>query len=410
MSDALPFPVPGPRPLDGYRVLDLASILAGPVGATLFAEFGADVIKVEMPGTGDILRKSSPGKDGHGFTWLSEGRNKKSVTLDLRKPQGQALLKRLVAVSDVVFENFRPGTLERWGIGYEDLKAIRPELIMVRVSGYGQTGPYHERAGYDRIGRGFYGVANLIGFPDRSPLRPGPSLCDYTTALFGAFGGVLALLFRERQPGQPGQYIDVALYESMFRFLEWTLPAYEATGLIRERTGNVVLAAVPGDAYPTGDDKWIMIACVGDRVFARCAEAVGRPEWQDDPRFSREAERIQTQNREEIESYVREWVAGQSQADALARLEKHGVPCGPIYRIDEIVADPHYAARENIVRYEHPEVGSVAVPNVVPKLSASPRAITSPPPALGQHNRDIYQGLLGLSEEELATLSAEGVI
>ncbi|HEX2173706.1 MAG TPA: CoA transferase, partial [Dehalococcoidia bacterium] len=360
MSDALPFPTPGPRPLDGYRVLDLASILAGPVGATLFAEFGAEVIKVEMPGRGDILRTSAPGKDGVGFTWLTEGRNKKSITLDLRRPQGQAILKRLVGVSDVVFENFRPGTLERWNVGWEDLRQVNPSLIMVRVSGYGQTGPYHERAGYDRIGMGFAGAANLIGFPDRPPLRPGPSLCDYSTALFGAFGGVLALLFRERRPDRPGQFIDVALYESMFRFLEWTLPAYSVTGQVRERTGNFILAAVPGDNFLTRDGKWVSIACVGDRVFALCAQAIGRPEWATDPRYQRQAERIK--NRADVDSYVTEWVASHTQAEVLAVLEEHGVPAGPVYRIDEIAADPHYAARENIVRYEHPRVGPVLDP------------------------------------------------
>ena len=396
------------RPLDDIRVLDIATFIAGPFCATLLAEFGAEVIKVELPRTGDPLRRfGSATECGETLVWLSESRNKKSVTLDLRTADGAALFKRLVAEADVVCENFQTGTLEGWGLGYETLSEVNPGLIMLRVTGYGQTGPYAPRPGFGRIANAFGGLAYLAGYPDRPPVTPGSAtLPDYMSGLFGAFGVLLALRVRERTGA--GQVIDIGLYESIFRILDELASAYDKFGFVRQRMGPGTVNAVPHSHYPTADGKWAAIACTNDKIFARLAELIERPEVAGDGCYGTIEQR--TAAREAVDQMVASWTGAQRLADVLERCRAAEVPCGPVYAIDEIFQDPHYRARENILAFEDDRLGRLAVPNVVPRLTETPGAVDWLGPALGAHIGEIFGNLLGLSEQELADLKDRGVI
>lgn len=395
-----------PLPLADLRVLDIGTFIAAPVAGTFLAEFGAQVIKVEMPGTGDIARQAGETVNGTSLWWTVEGRNKQSITLDLRKPQGQALLKELVKVSDILLENFRPGTLERWGLGWEDLRAVNPSLIMVRVSGFGQSGPYRHKAAYDRVAVGFGGLAYVTGFPDRPPTRPGFALADYLTACFATIGCLIALRWREKT-GQ-GQMIDLALYESILRVSENTIPLYDRLGIVRERQGNVNPAGAPSDHFPTKDGKWVTLFVASDDQFRRLAQAIGRAEWATDPRFATLQGR--RQYLAELNAQMAQWTSQHTLAETLAVLEEAGIAAGPIYSAEDICQDPHIQKRGFLVRVDDPTVGPVRIPGVTPRLSATPGSVRSPAPALGQHNGEIYGGLLGLSPEDLEHLAAEGVI
>src|SRR5271163_259403 len=392
--------------LQGCRVLDVASFLAGPFCATQLAEFGAEVIKVELPNVGDATRRFGTMTEcGDSLPWLSESRNKKCITLDLRKPDGVALIKRLAEQSDVLIENFQPGTMERWGLGWDVLSAINPRLIMVRISGYGQTGPYKDRPGFGRIGNAFGGLSFLAGYPDRAPVTPGSAtIPDYMAGLYGALGTLLALQAREKT-GR-GQIVDIGLYEPIFRILDELAPAFAYKGYVRQRMGPGTVNVVPHSHYPTRDGRWIAIACTNDKIFARLAEAMGRPDLAEAWGTLAARER----DRAAVDDTVGAWTVTMDRAGLMAVCERAQVPCGPVYSVDEIFDDPHYAARGNILRMQEPRVGELAVPNLVPRLTETPGKVNWLGAELGAHNEEIYQGRLGLSADDMRRLQASGVI
>jgi crotonobetainyl-CoA:carnitine CoA-transferase CaiB-like acyl-CoA transferase len=392
--------------LQGCRVLDVASFLAGPFAATQLAEFGAEVIKVELPSVGDATRRFGTMTDcGDSLPWLSESRNKKCITLDLRKPDGVALIKRLVEQSDVLIENFQPGTMERWGIGWDVLHQVNPRLIMVRISGYGQTGPYRDRPGFGRIGNAFGGLSFLAGYPDRAPVTPGSAtIPDYMAGLYGALGTLLALQARQKT-GQ-GQFIDIGLYEPIFRILDELAPAFQHKGYVRQRMGPGTVNVVPHSHYPTKDNRWIAIACTNDKIFARLAEAMERPDLGETWSTLAARER----DRAVVDETVGAWTARFDRGDLLKMCEASQVPAGPVYSIDEIFEDPHYAARENILQMIDPRIGTLAIPNLVPKLSDTPGKVNWLGAELGAHNDEIYRNLLGLDAAELRRLRDAAVI
>ena len=397
-----------PAPLEGIRVLDIATFIAAPFAGAALGEFGAEVIKIEKPGTGDSLRElGTPSPAGDTYNWLNEARNKQCITLDLRKPKGAEMFRKLVAQSDVVLENFRPGTLERWGLGYEELRRINEGLILVRISGYGQTGPKRELPGFARIAHAFCGLSYLTGQPDTPPLMPGSTtLADYLTGIYGAYGVLLALRVKERT-GR-GQVIDIGLYEPMFRFLDELAPVYAATGHVRERMGADTYNSVPHSHYPTRDGQWVAIACTNDKMFARFAEMIGRPELAAGDAFGKKEARVAA--REEMNRIVSEWTATLTRDEVVAACAGGGVPCGPIYSIADILSDPHYAARGDLVTMEDERAGPVTVPAPMPFLSATPGRLNHLGPALGAHNEQVYRERLGLGPKELEALKTEGVV
>lgn len=406
-SETRKSPGQGPRPLDGVRVIDLSTVLAGPHCATLLGEFGADVIKVELPGVGDSLRKFWPQYHGTALIWRVEARNKRCITLDMRKPKGQEIIRKLVKLSDVVVENFRPGTLERWNLGYEQLKEVNPGLIMVRVSGYGQFGPYKDKPGFGRIAAAYGGLSYLAGYPDRPPVIPGTaSIPDYLTGVYGALGAMMALRHRDRT-GQ-GQFVDIALYEPVLRILEEVPAAFHKMGIVRERLGTGAMNAVPHNHYTTRDGRYVAIACTNDTMFRRLAGAMGRDDLADDPRFNSNAQRIA--HREETDALVQEWVGSHDASEVIEILEKNEVPVTLIYSVADMFQDPQYRARENIISVEDPVDGEIKMCSVVPRLSLTPGRVDSTGPEMGAHNIEVYRDLLGYSEEELARMKSEGVI
>jgi crotonobetainyl-CoA:carnitine CoA-transferase CaiB-like acyl-CoA transferase len=396
------------QPLDDIKIIDVSSFLAGPFCSTQLAEFGAEVWKVELPEIGDALRRfGTITKNGDSLPWLSECRNKKSITLDMRTAEGARLMKQLVAKADVFVENFQPGTLEKWGLGWDTLKEINPRLIMVRISGYGQTGPYRDRPGFGRIANAFGGLSFLAGYPDRPPVTPGSAtIPDYMAGLYGALGTLLALQARHRT-GR-GQMIDIGLYEPIFRILDEIAPAYAYKGLVRQRMGPGTVNVVPHSHYPTKDGRWIAIACTNDKIYARLAVAMGQPELAQPESWGTLANR--ERDREKVDQHVGEWTAKHDRAELLRICEENQVPCGPIYSIDEIFEDPQYEARGNILKMQDERVGELPIPNLVPRLSDTPGSVNWLGPRLGEHNDEVFKGLLGLTDDELRRLAAEGVI
>jgi crotonobetainyl-CoA:carnitine CoA-transferase CaiB-like acyl-CoA transferase len=400
-------------PLAGIRVLDLGTRIGAPFAATLLADMGAEVIKVELPGQGDFMRTIGHFVDGYSLFWAVEGRNRKSVTCDLRKPAGQALAKRLVAHIDVVVENFQPGTLESWGLGYEALATINPGVILTRVSVYGQTGPYRNRPGLDRNGIAMGGLLYITGYPDRPPVRPGLIVSDYLTAVFNAFAIVSALYERDRraqETGQPprGQWVDLSLYESVLRIMEHTLASYDRLGLVREREGNRLKNSAPLDNWETKDGKYVCIIAAGDGLFPRLARAIGREDLLADPRFNTMA--LRAEHGEVINAIVADWCRAHSAREIQDVLERHEVPFGVAYSVADIFADPHVQARGDIATIEDPVIGPVRMQGVYPRFSRTPGAVRTGAPRLGAHNDEVYGELLGLSAEERATLARDGVI
>lgn len=393
--------------LQKLKVIDIGTMVAAPVAGTLMADFGATVIKVEQPDTGDTLRGLGPFLEDESLWWNVDGRNKKSITLNLRSPQGQDILKRLVAQADVLLENFRPGTLEKWGLGYEALAEINPRLVMLSVSGFGQTGPLAHRAGYDRIGLAFSGIMALNGYPDRPPVRIGTSMADYFTATLGAFAVMTALYHRDVNGGR-GQQIDLALYESMYRMTESLTSAYDRLGIVRQRTGNVHYGAAPGNNFETSDGRFMTLTCSGNAIFKRLCQAMQRPDMQEDPELATHAQRW---NRvEELNEIVGDWIKSTPVETVTEALDEQGVPYAIALTIADIIEHPHYAARENIVSVEHPKLGPIKMQGVVPRFSHAPARKVQPAPSIGQHNDDIYLKDLGMSAEEYATLKQEGII
>jgi crotonobetainyl-CoA:carnitine CoA-transferase CaiB-like acyl-CoA transferase len=397
--------------LDSVRVLDLATYLAAPVCATLLGEFGAEVIKVEQPRVGDDLRRlgRAAGPDAGGsYWWFVESRNKKSITCNLRDPEGQALIRRLVAESHVLTENFRPGTLERWNLGWEALSAIRRSLVMVRISAFGQTGPSRARPGFGRIAAAVGGLAYLSGYPDRPPVSPGtPTVPDYLAAVFGAVGALVALRHAERT-GE-GQVVDLALYEPVLRVLDDAIAVYGATGHVRERIGSGTESAVPHNHFLTRDERWIAIACTNDRMFARLLQAMERTDLTGDPRMTTTPARLA--HRALVDELVAGWVAARDAPDALAALEAAEVPSSLVASVRDLFEDAHVRARENIVSVALPLLGRLAMPGVVPRLTLTPGRIDAAGPSRpGEHNEEIYGERLGLSREALTRLAERGVI
>lgn len=389
--------------LRGVRVIDAGQIIAGPFAATLLGEFGAEVIKVEQPRVGDQGR----GGEIPSPEFAQNARNKKSITLDLRRPEGQALFKRLVAVADVVVENFRPGTLERWGLGYEELAAVNPGIVMLRVSGYGQTGPYRHKYSFDRIGMAFGGLTYVTGYPDRPPVRPGFFIADYVAGLWGAFGVLAALHHRDHTDGR-GQMIDVSLYEAVWRLSGPLAANYAAKGIVRERQGNTMPGVVPAEQFETADSRYLVLHAGTDRVFQRLCAVMDRPDLAADPRFARRSERVN--HATELHALIGAWVRERTLDEALAALEAGGVPASPVYSIADIFRDPHFAARENLIRVADRVLGEMVQPGVVPKLSHTPGTVDRGAPLLGEHNEEVYLGLLDLSPTAYARLCREGVI
>jgi crotonobetainyl-CoA:carnitine CoA-transferase CaiB-like acyl-CoA transferase len=399
---------PPAKPLTGLRVIDASTFIAGPFCATQLGEFGAEVIKVELPGTGEPMRAFGTRTDtGESLLWLSESRNKKCVTLDLRRPEGAAIFKRLARLADVVVENFQTGTLEGWGLGWEELRRENPKLVMVRITGYGQTGPYRNRPGFGRVANGVGGLSFLAGYPDRPPVNPGTATVpDYLAGVYGAFGALMAL--RARDTTGAGQVVDIGLYEPVFRILEELAPAFHATGFVRQRTGASIYLVAPHSHYPTKDGKWVAIACTSDKIFERLALLMGRPDVTGDGKYGTTRQRVTAI--EEIDAFVTEWTRQHTRDELIRLCEEGQVPCGPLMSIEDIFADPQYAARENICFARDPRVGELAVPNVVPRLTETPGSVEWLGPPLGAHNEEIYRGLLGLEQGEVDELARRGVI
>jgi len=396
-----------PPALHGLTVLDLATFVAAPFCCTLLGEFGAEVIKVEQPGRGDDLRRlGTPAAEGLSYWWLVESRNKKSITCNLREPEGQALVKRLAGSVDVLAENFRPGTLEGWRLGWDDLRTVNPALVMVRISAFGQTGPYRERPGFGRIAAAMSGISYLSGYPDRPPVSPGtPTIPDYLAGALAAFGALVALEHRRRS-GE-GQVVDVGLYEPMLRMLDELIPVFGATGYVRERIGSGTEYVVPHNHYRARDGRWLAIACTNDRMFARLAAAMGRPGLAAE--FPTMASRLE--RREDLDARVQTWVGAADAHEVLARLDAAEVPCGPVTNARDLFDDPQVRARENIVDVESPLGGLLSMVGIVPRLTASPGRIESTGPvAVGAHNEEIYCGRLGLTRDDLKALAARGVV
>jgi crotonobetainyl-CoA:carnitine CoA-transferase CaiB-like acyl-CoA transferase len=400
-------------PLTGVRVIDLGTRVAAPFAATLLADLGAEVIKVELPGQGDFMRSIGPFVGDYSLFWAVEGRGRKSVTCDLRKPAGQALAKRLVARADVVVENFQPGTLESWGLGYDALAAVNPGVILTRVSVYGQTGPYRDRPGLDRNGIAMGGLLYITGYPDRPPVRPGLIVSDYLTGVFNAFAIVSALYERDRrarETGAPprGQWVELSLYESILRVMEHTLAAYDRLGVVREREGNRLKNSAPLDNWPTKDGKWVCIIAAGDSLFPRLCRAIGREDLLQDPRFTTMGKRAE--HGDVINAVVAAWCAERTSREIQDVLERHEVPFGIAYSVADIFADPHVAARGDIVTVDDPVIGPVRMQGVYPRFSRTPGGVPAGAPRLGAHNREVYGSLLGLSADEIAALERERVI
>jgi succinyl-CoA--D-citramalate CoA-transferase len=398
----------GGRPLEGLRVVEMGSLLAGPFCGQLLGDFGAEVIKVEPPGKGDPMREwGRHRKQGRTLWWPIIARNKKSVTLNLREEEGQDLARRLIAEADVLVENFRPGTIEKWGLGYRELAETNPGLVMVRVSGFGQTGPYRERAGFGSIGEAMGGIRHVTGFPDQPPPRTGVSLGDSLAATFGALGALTALYHREAHGGR-GQVVDVGIYEAVLALMESTIPEHVLTGHTRGRSGSVLPFIAPSNIYPTRNEDYVLIAGNADNVFKRLAAAVGHPEWAEDERYA--THHARGENMEELDAMISAWTAERTGEEVLATMAEAGVPAGKVFTAADMVEDPHYVARGNIVEVEDPEIGTFPMQNVVPRLTETPGEVRWTGPALGQHNDEVYGGLLGIGDKERRKLLERGIV
>ena len=399
-------------PLAGIRVLELCSLIAGPMAARILGDFGAQVIKVEVPGQGDELRRwgtmLETNKGQLSAWWFSMARNKQLITLNLREPKGQALALKLVEQCDIVIENFRPGRLEAWNLGYEQMQAVNPGIILVRLSGYGQTGPYSQYAGYGNIGESMGGLRYITGYPDRPPVRIGVSLGDSLAANQAALGAMMALQVRQRN-GR-GQVVDVAITEAVFAMTEGMLTEYAHAGVVRERNGNILAQTAPSSIYQTQDKRWLAIGGNGDNVFRRFMHCMGQPELVDDPRFCDNQHRIA--HNQELDEIIADWTRQYTLTEAKSLLDKAGIPAGPVMSVADIAADPQYQVREMIahVADERLPGGEVVMPGIVPRLTQTPGAIQHGGGELGADNHTVYHDLLGLNESEITHFQSKGVI
>jgi crotonobetainyl-CoA:carnitine CoA-transferase CaiB-like acyl-CoA transferase len=389
-------------PVAGLRVLDLGNMIAGPIAGCFLADFGAEVVKVEHPERGDDIRNWPPMKEGRSLWWKVIARNKKLITLNLSTLEGRDLLRRLLPRFDVVIENFRAGTLERWGLGYEELDRVNRRLILVRVSGYGQTGPYAQRPGYGTVAEAMSGVPSFTGFPDKPPGFSAFPLVDALTGLFAAYATMLAVYERDVRGSGRGQVVDASLYESLFRIVEAQVIGFDQLGVVKQRKGNRMDEDSPRNAYRTRDGEYVAVSIGSQRMFERLTRALGRPELNEDPRFGSLSQRVE--HGDVLDELLTAWFAGQPLADAMRRLGEADVVAGPVYDVRRIFTDPQYAAREDIVEVPDPDFGSVRMQAVVPKLSRTPGRVVHPGLDRGAHNEEIYGRLLGLGAEDLARL------
>jgi formyl-CoA transferase len=393
-------------PLAGVKVLDAGNVFAAPFAAALMGDLGADVVKIEVPSVGDPLRGLQPFDGEESLLWASLSRNKRSVTLDLRQDEGRELFLKLVAEHDVLLENFRPGTLDRWGLDLDTLRAANPRLVVVRVSGYGQTGPYAPMPGFGTPATAFSGYVYSTGFPDGPPALPPINLVDYVAGLFAAFGAVVALYHRDALNGQ-AQEVDVALYESVLRFLEAFITQYDRHGTIHERQGNQVAATVPCGLFRASDEVWMVLSTSTDKTFNRLAEVMGRADMITDPRYATNRDRVV--NREAVNGIVADWFGART-ADEIQKIcDDSGVPVSRVNTMADVFADPHVQARQSLVEVDHPKLGSLTMPAVVPRFSSTPGEIRTPGPALGEHTHQVLAGL-GLSGADLEQLAQKAVI
>jgi formyl-CoA transferase len=392
-------------PLAGLKVLELGQLIAGPFAAKTLADFGADVVKVEPPGTGDPLRRWRLLKDGTSVWWQVQSRNKRSMALDLRQPEAQDIVRRLAAEADVLIENFRPGAMEGWGLGPDQLLEANPRLVMLRISGYGQTGPYRDRPGFGVVAEAMGGLRHLTAEPGRVPVRVGVSIGDTLASLHGVIGILMAL--HERQASGRGQVIDVALYEAVFNCMESLLPEYSAFGVVRQAAGSALPGIAPTNAYRCKDGAYVLVAGNGDSIFKRLMAAIGRGDLAADPALASNEGRVARV--EELDGAIGEWTARHSVDEVLAALERAEVPAGRIYTVADIAADPHYRARGMLQEVTLDDGSRMAVPGIVPKLSRTPGGHRRNAPALGQDTDEVLRGM-GLSADQIAELRRKGIV
>lgn len=393
-------------PLAGVRVLEAGNVFAAPFAASLLGDLGAEVTKIEMPGTGDPIRTMQPFDDGEPLIWASMARNKRSMTLDLRMDQGRELFLKLVADHDVLFENFRPGTLDKWGLDLETLRTANPDLVVTRVSGYGQTGPSSHLAGFGTPATAYSGYVHATGFPDREPVLPPFSLVDYVSGLFAAFGAVVALYHRDCLGGE-AQEVDVALYESILRFLEGMVTQYDRLGVVPERQGNQFAQSVPCGLFQASDGVWLVLSTSSDKTFNRLAHVMGREEMTTDPRYSTNSVRVA--HREVVNGIVTDWFGGRTADQIQKALDAAGVPVNRVNSMADVFADTHIQQRQSLVEIAHPVLGSITMPAVVPRFSQTPGQVRSPGPTLGEHTGQVLTEL-GLDSTDIDRLALEGVI
>ena len=399
-----------PGPLSGLKVLELGTLIAGPFAARMFAEFGAEVIKVEDPATGDPIRNWRYLHEGTSLWWYVQARNKKSIALNLKDARAQAIARTLALEADVVIENYRPGVLEKWGLGYEALRALNPSTIMVRISGYGQSGPMRDMPGFGAIGESMGGIRYVSGHPDRPPVRIGISIGDSIAALHGVIGALMALRHRDATGGRgrgAGQFVDVALYEAVFNMMESTVPEFDRFGVVRERTGGALPGIVPSNTYTCADGAAIVVAGNGDAIFKRLMTAMGRIDLAEDPELARNEGRVKRTG--EIDAAIQSWCSGRSIDEALAALKAADVPASRIYSVADMFSDPQFAARDMIEQQHLPDGTALKVPSVVPKLSATPGGTAWLGPALGEHTEELLKQL-GHDQAAIDTLRRDGVI
>jgi crotonobetainyl-CoA:carnitine CoA-transferase CaiB-like acyl-CoA transferase len=395
------------KPLSGVRVIDAGNMVAAPFASVLLADLGADVIKLEHPTQGDGQRKLEPIVNGVPLWWKTIARNKRCITLDLSKPAGAEVFKDLIRNRDVIIENYRPGTLERWGIGYDVIKSIEPKAILLRISGFGQTGPYKDRPGFGRIAEAMSGLTHLIGEKDGPPMSPGYPLGDLIAGLFGAFSVMVALYKRDTLNG-PSQCIDLALYEALFRLLDFDAIQYHQTGVVHTRSGNQVSYVAPSSNYRTRDGKYITMAASNHNIWVRLCRAMSREDLITDPRYSENVARVSRSD--EINGIVADWIAQRTRDEVVERFEQGEVAYSAIYDIEDIFRDPQFAARQALIRVADAALNEAVVQNVVPKFSETPGSVDFLGPEMGAHNQEIYGGELGYSNEKIEALKQQRVV
>lgn len=396
------------QPLHGLRILDISTMIAAPVASTLLADFGAEVIKVELPGIGDVMRQLPPHKDGAPLWWKVTNRNKKGMTLDLRKEEGKEIFRKLIPKFDVLTENFRPGTLDRYGFSREVLKELNPDLIILRITGYGQTGPMASRPGFARIAEAYSGFTALCGTPDRPPMHVGYPLADGITGMFGAIGILIACFRQKACKDAHGEEIDLSLVDSMLRMLEFSVIEYDQLGAVRERSGNRSQYAGPSNVYKTKDQRWFSMSASAQQVFERFAQTMERPDLIEDPKFSTNPARVN--NAEALDEIIAPWIAARTQDEIMEIFDRDGISGGPVNDARDVFESEHLQHRNSFVEVDDSELGTVTMQNVIPIMAQAPGKVHSTGPTLGQDNYEILSSMLGLSDDEIATLRDNGVI